>query len=77
MVLLIANRARCAKSADMPRADAEQIDAAYVEMCENPYSGDNQIPQRHGSGSAPQGRRVGASYLMLMDDRRIVVVTET
>ena len=73
-VLLIANRARRAKR-DMPRADAEQIDAAYVEMRENPYSGD--IKFLRGTDRAVR-RRVGAWRIMfdVDDDRRIVVVTD-
>jgi mRNA-degrading endonuclease RelE of RelBE toxin-antitoxin system len=55
-VLLIANRARRAKR-DMPRADAEQIDAAYDEMREDPYSGD--IKFLKGTDRATR-RRVGA-----------------
>jgi mRNA-degrading endonuclease RelE of RelBE toxin-antitoxin system len=73
-VLLIANRARRAKR-DMPRAEAEQIDAAYVEMLKDPYSGD--IKFLRGTDRAVR-RKVGAWRIMfdVDDDRRIIVVTD-
>ncbi len=73
-VLLIANRARRAKR-DMSRADAEQIDAAYVEMRKDPYSGD--IKFLRGTDRALR-RRVGAWRIMfdVYADRHVVLVND-
>ena len=73
-VLLIANRARRAKR-DMPRADTEQIDAAYDEMRDDPYSGD--IKFLKGTDRAVR-RRVG-SWRITFDvnaDTRIVRILD-
>ncbi len=73
-VLVIANRARRTKR-DMPRADAEQIDAAYVEMRKDPYSGD--IKFLKGTDRALR-RRVGAWRIMfdVYEDRRVVLIND-
>ncbi len=73
-VLVIANRARRPKR-DMPRAAAEQIDAAYVEMRKDPYSGD--IKFLKGTDRALR-RRVGAWRIMfdVYEDRRVVLIND-
>jgi mRNA-degrading endonuclease RelE of RelBE toxin-antitoxin system len=58
--LVIANRARHAMR-DMPRAEAEQIDAALMEMRDDPYAGDIRFLK--GTDRALR-RRVGAWRIM-------------
>jgi mRNA-degrading endonuclease RelE of RelBE toxin-antitoxin system len=59
----------------MPRADAEQIDAANDEMRDDPYSGDNKFLR--GTDRAVR-RRVGAWRIVfdVYADRRIVRVND-
>jgi mRNA-degrading endonuclease RelE of RelBE toxin-antitoxin system len=72
--LVIANRARRAMR-DMPRADAEQIDAAFVEIRGDPYGGDIRFLK--GTDRVLR-RRVGAWRIMyeVHAERRIVIVND-
>ena len=72
--LVIANRARRAMR-DIPREDAEQIDATFVEMRVDPYAGD--IKFLKGTNRALR-RRVGAWRIMfeVVTDERIVVIQD-
>ncbi len=60
---------------DIPREDAEQIDAAFVEMRGDPYAGD--IKFLKGTNRALR-RRVGAWRIMfeVLTDERIVVIQD-
>jgi len=70
--LIIANRARRTKR-DMPREDAEDIDAAYMEMRKDPYSGDIKFL---GGTDRSIRRRVGDWRILfeVFKERRIVLV---
>lgn len=60
---------------DMPRADAEQIDAVFVEMRADPYGGDIRFLK--GTDRTLR-RRVGAWRVMyeVHADRRIIIVND-
>lgn len=72
--LAIANQARRAMR-DMPPADAERIDAAFVEMREDPYSGD--VKFLRGTDHELR-RRVGDWRIRyhVERDRRVIVVDD-
>ena len=72
--LVIANRARRAMR-NMPRADAEQIDAAFVDMRADPYGGDVRFLK--GTDRALR-RRIGDWRIMyeVHADRRIIIVND-
>jgi len=70
--LIITNPARRALR-DMPRADAEQVDAAFEEMRDDPYSGDIKFLK---GADRTLRRRIGAWRILfeVHPDREIVLI---